>query len=117
MQEETDAAIDASFNILRSRIDHFGVTQPNIQRLPNSHRILVELPGVKEPERVRKLLQGTASLEFWTTYNNTELVRALEQADQLCATNWLPGRPMRPWRKRLLRSSRLLPVPKIRPKA
>lgn len=47
MQEETDAAIDASFNILRSRIDHFGVTQPNIQRLPNSHRILVELPGVK----------------------------------------------------------------------
>ena len=83
LQEETDAAIDASFNILRSRIDHFGVTQPNIQRLPNSHRILVELPGVKEPERVRKLLQGTASLEFWTTYNNTELVRALEQADQL----------------------------------
>ena len=64
LQEETDAAIDASFNILRSRIDHFGVTQPNIQRLPNSHRILVELPGVKEPERVRKLLQGTASLEF-----------------------------------------------------
>ena len=83
LQEETDAAIDASFNILRSRIDHFGVTQPNIQRLPNSHRILVELPGVKEPERVRKLLQGTASLEFWTTYNNTELGRALEQADQL----------------------------------
>ena len=83
LQEETDAVIDASFNILRSRIDHFGVTQPNIQRLPNSHRILVELPGVKEPERVRKLLQGTASLEFWTTYNNTELVRALEQADQL----------------------------------
>ena len=83
LRKETDDAIDASFNILRSRIDHFGVTQPNIQRLPNSHRILVELPGVKEPERVRKLLQGTASLEFWTTYNNTELVRALEQADQL----------------------------------
>ena len=117
LQEETDAAIDASFNILRSRIDHFGVTQPNIQRLPNSHRILVELPGVKEPERVRKLLQGTASLEFWTTYNNTELVRALEQADQLLRDELLPGRPMRPWRKRLLRSSRLLPVPKIRPKA
>ena len=83
LKKETDAAIAASFNVLRSRIDHFGVTQPNIQRLPNSHRILVELPGVKEPERVRKLLQGTASLEFWTTYNNTELVRALEQADQL----------------------------------
>ena len=83
LKRETDAAIAASFNVLRSRIDHFGVTQPNIMRLPNSHRILVELPGVKEPERVRKLLQGTASLEFWTTYNNTELVRALEQADQL----------------------------------
>ena len=62
LREETDAAIAASFNILRSRIDHFGVTQPNIQRLPNSNRILVELPGVKEPERVRKLLQGSASL-------------------------------------------------------
>lgn len=83
LQKETDGAIDASFNILRSRIDHFGVTQPNIQRLPNSHRILVELPGVKEPERVRKLLQGTASLEFWTTYNNSEIISALSRADQL----------------------------------
>ena len=61
LREETDAAIAASFNILRSRIDHFGVTQPNIQRMPNSNRIMVELPGVKEPERVRKLLQGSAS--------------------------------------------------------
>lgn len=86
LQEETDGAIDASFNILRSRIDHFGVTQPNIQRLPNSHRILVELPGVKEPERVRKLLQGTASLEFWTTYNGTELLSNLSRADQLLHT-------------------------------
>ena len=73
LRQETSDAIDASFNVLRSRIDHFGVTQPNIQRLPNSNRILVELPGVKEPERVRKLLQGTASLEFWTTYNGYEL--------------------------------------------
>lgn len=86
LQEETDAAIDASFNILRSRIDHFGVTQPNVQRLPNSHRILVELPGVKEPERVRKLLQGTASLEFWTTYNASELIAGLSRADQLLRT-------------------------------
>ena len=86
LQEETDAAIDASFNILRSRIDHFGVTQPNIQRLPNSHRILVELPGVKEPERVRKLLQGTASLEFWTTYNASELASALNRVDDLLRT-------------------------------
>ncbi len=83
LKQETDDAISASFNILRSRIDHFGVTQPNIQRLPNSNRILVELPGVKEPERVRKLLQGTASLEFWTTYNGYELRSALIQADRL----------------------------------
>ena len=81
LKEETNAAIDASFNIISSRIDHFGVTQPNIQRLPNSNRILVELPGVKEPERVRKLLQGTASLEFWTTYNGQELFTAMYQAD------------------------------------
>ena len=81
LRDETDAAIAASFNILRSRIDHFGVTQPNIQRLPNSNRILVELPGVKEPERVRKLLQGTASLEFWTTYNGQELLPSLQRAD------------------------------------
>ena len=81
LKQETDDAISASFNIIRSRIDHFGVTQPNIQRLPNSNRILVELPGVKEPERVRKLLQGTASLEFWTTYNGQELLPALQRAD------------------------------------
>ena len=81
LKEETDNAISASFNIIRSRIDHFGVTQPNIQRLPNSNRILVELPGVKEPERVRKLLQGTASLEFWTTYNGQELLPSLQRAD------------------------------------
>ena len=83
LREETEAAISASFNIIRSRIDHFGVMQPNIQRLPNSNRILVELPGVKEPERVRKLLQGTASLEFWTTYNGAELLQSLAHADQV----------------------------------
>ena len=81
LKQETDDALAASFNIIRSRIDHFGVVQPNIQRLPNSNRILVELPGVKEPERVRKLLQGTASLEFWTTYNGQELLPALQRAD------------------------------------
>ena len=86
LRKETDDAIAASFNIIRSRIDHFGVTQPNIQRLPNSNRILVELPGVKEPERVRKLLQGTASLEFWTTYNGYELHSALLQADRMVKT-------------------------------
>ena len=83
LKKETEAAIAASFNVLRSRIDHFGVTQPNIMRLPNSHRILVELPGVKEPQRVRDLLQGTASLEFWTTYDAREVLPALAAADKL----------------------------------
>ena len=83
LRDETDAAIAASFNILRSRIDHFGVTQPNIQRMPNSNRIMVELPGVKEPERVRKLLQGSASLEFWVTYDAAEILPILAEADQL----------------------------------
>ncbi|MGD9992968.1 MAG: protein translocase subunit SecDF [Salinivirgaceae bacterium] len=78
---EAESAISNSFNILRNRIDKFGVTQPNIQRLGNSGRILVELPGVKDPERVRKLLQGTANLEFWETYDNTELVQQLYAAN------------------------------------
>ncbi len=83
LREQAEGAISNSFNVLRNRIDRFGVTQPNIQRLENSGRILVELPGVKEPERVRKLLQGTASLEFWATYENSEIYPALEQADAL----------------------------------
>ncbi len=82
LKAETEAAIAASFNVLRSRIDHFGVTQPNIMRLPNSHRILVELPGIKEPQRVRDLLQGTASLEFWTTYDAREVLPSLVTADK-----------------------------------
>ena len=73
IRAEAESAISNSFNVLRNRIDRFGVTQPNIQKLGNSGRILVELPGVKEPERVRKLLQGTASLEFWATYDNAEI--------------------------------------------
>ena len=81
LREEAESAIDNSFNVLRSRIDRFGVTQPNIQKIGASGRILVELPGVKEPERVRKLLQGTASLEFWLTYNNTEIYPLLKQAN------------------------------------
>ena len=81
LRSESDDAISSSYDILRNRIDRFGVTSPNIQRLPNSNRILVELPGIKEPERVRKLLQGTASLEFWETYNIGELFTNLEQAD------------------------------------
>ncbi len=81
LRDQADSAIENSYNVLRSRIDRFGVTQPNIQRLENSGRILVELPGVKEPERVRKLLQGTASLEFWATYDNTEIYPVLMQAN------------------------------------
>ena len=68
LQQEVNSAIDNSFNVLRSRIDRFGVVQSNIQRLDVEGRILVELPGVKEPDRVRKLLQGSAQLAFWETY-------------------------------------------------
>ncbi len=81
LREETEAAIQNSFNVLRTRIDRFGVTQPNIQRLEKAGRVLVELPGVTDPQRVRKLLQGTASLEFWETYNNSEILQALLEAD------------------------------------
>ena len=85
IREEAESAIANSFNVLRNRIDRFGVTQPNIQQLGNSGRILIELPGVKEPERVRKLLQGTASLEFWATYENSEIYPFLEQANSTLA--------------------------------
>ena len=81
IREEAESAISNSFNVLRNRIDRFGVTQPNIQKLGNSGRILVELPGVKDPERVRKLLQGTASLEFWETYENQEVYNYLVEAN------------------------------------
>ncbi len=81
IREEAESAVANSFNVLRSRIDRFGVTQPSIQKLGNSGRILVELPGVKEPERVRKLLQGTASLEFWETYTNQEISGYLAEAN------------------------------------
>ncbi|RLD64189.1 MAG: protein translocase subunit SecDF [Bacteroidetes bacterium] len=81
IRKETNDAIDNSYNILRSRIDRFGVSQPNIQRLENTGRVLVELPGIKDPERVRKLLQGTASLEFWETYDNKEVYQYLLAAN------------------------------------
>ena len=77
IRDEVEEAINRSFNVLRTRIDRFGVTQPNIQRLEGSGRIIVELPGVKDPKRVRKLLQGTAQLEFWETYEYTELLPAI----------------------------------------
>jgi len=83
LRENTKSAIDNSFNILRSRIDRFGVTQPNIQRLQGtSGRVLIELPGIKDPRRVRKLLQGTANLEFWETYDNKEVYQYLLEANK-----------------------------------
>ncbi len=83
LETQTGSAIDNAFNILRSRIDRFGVTQPNISQLESRGRILVELPGVKDPQRVRDLLQGTASLEFWETYENGEIIGSLSQANDL----------------------------------
>lgn len=82
---EAEDAIERSFNILRSRVDKFGVSSPNIQRLGNSGRILVELPGVSDPERVRKLLQGAAKLEFWETFNNEEVYGSLAKANEVLA--------------------------------
>jgi len=85
LKSELKSAIDNSFNVLRTRIDRFGVVAPNIQRLETAGRILVELPGVKEPERVRKLLQGSANLEFWETYNLQEIYQQLIAADNALA--------------------------------
>ncbi len=82
LRAEVDAAVDRSFQILRTRIDRFGVAQPNIQKLQTSGRILVELPGIKEPERVRRLLQGTAKLEFWETYNFSEVYQFFMEANE-----------------------------------
>jgi SecD/SecF fusion protein len=82
LRSEVDAAIQNSFNVLRTRIDRFGVVQPNIQKLAQPGRILIELPGIKEPERVRKLLQGSANLEFWETYEASELLPALAQINR-----------------------------------
>lgn len=82
ISEEVNGAIDRTFNILRTRIDKFGVTQPNITKLSQSGRILVELPGVKDPDRVRKLLQGTAKLEFWETYEYKDLYSFFSEANK-----------------------------------
>lgn len=83
LRTDVDAAINNSFNVLRTRIDRFGVVQPNIQRLENSDRILIELPGIKEPERVRKLLQGSANLEFWETYDLADIYESLITANNI----------------------------------
>ncbi len=83
LKKQAESAVSNSFNVLRNRIDRFGVVQPNIQRLENQGRILVELPGVDDPDRVARLLTGTANLEFWTTYENSEILPYLQQANSL----------------------------------
>jgi len=85
LRSESEDAINRSYQILRTRIDRFGVAQPNIQKMENSGRILVELPGIKDPKRVRKLLQGTAQLEFWETYNFSELQQYFADANNKLA--------------------------------
>ena len=88
LRAEVSSAIDNSFNVVRTRIDQFVVVQPNIQRIQGADgRIMVEMPGIKEPERMRKLLQGSANLEFWETYNADEIIPYLQQLDQRMANN------------------------------
>jgi len=91
LRDETNAAIDRTYRILTTRIDRFGVVQPNIQKLQTAGRILIELPGIKDPERVRKLLQGTAQLEFWETYQFTQLHPYLTEANKKLAAIMMSG--------------------------
>ena len=94
LKEEVNAAVANSFNVLRTRIDRFGVAQPNIQELAGKQgRIMVELPGIKEPERVRKLLQGSANLEFWETYYTTEIQDVLNRIDSRMAQIYADENP------------------------
>ena len=94
LKEEVDAAVGNSFNVLRTRIDRFGVAQPNIQELAGKQgRIMVELPGIKEPERVRKLLQGSANLEFWETYKVSEIQDVLTRIDARLAQKYADENP------------------------
>lgn len=86
LRKESNSAIQRSFNVLRTRIDKFGVTSPNIQLEEGSNRILIELPGVTEPQRVRKLLQGSAKLEFWETYENAEIFPLLQNINKIIAS-------------------------------
>ncbi|WP_395625378.1 protein translocase subunit SecDF [Daejeonella sp.] len=87
LRKSADGAIDLSFNILRTRIDKFGVTSPNIQKQQGTNRILIELPGVTDPDRVRKLLQGSAKLEFWETYDNSEIFGLLQNVNSILASS------------------------------
>ena len=86
LRTKVDESIVSAFEVLRKRIDKFGVTQPNIQRLGTSGRILIELPGAKDVDRIQNLLQSTAQLEFWETFKNEELLNFLVSADQYLAS-------------------------------
>ena len=85
LREESNSAINNAFNIIRTRIDRFGVVQPNVQRLQKDGQVLIELPGITEPERVRNLLRGSANLEFWETYDNQDVSSYLDQANNIIA--------------------------------
>lgn len=87
LKKSADGAVDLSFNILRTRIDKFGVTSPNIQKQQGTNRILIELPGVTDQDRVRKLLQGSAKLEFWETYDNGEIFALLQNVNSILASS------------------------------
>jgi len=95
LKDEVNSMVDNSYKVLRNRIDRFGVVQPNIQKLQSTGRILLELPGVKEPERVRKLLQGAANLEFYETYKASDVIGSLRQlSDQALASNNTAAAPV-----------------------
>ncbi len=96
IDQEIDKAIDRSFEIIRTRIDRFGTTQPNIQRLHNTGRIQIELPGVNNPERVKKLLQGVAQLQFWEVYEMAELSEALQSIEEMLVAEQKTASPMPP---------------------
>src|SRR5690606_30599843 len=93
LREESESAIDRSFNILRTRIDKFGVSSPNIQKQQGTNRILIELPGVTDEDRVRQLLQGSAKLEFWETYDNLEIFPLLENINSTLASTLKDKKP------------------------
>ncbi|MGV3509518.1 MAG: SecDF P1 head subdomain-containing protein, partial [Sphingobacteriaceae bacterium] len=92
LRNESESAIDRSFNVLRTRIDKFGVTSPNIQKQQGTNRILIELPGVSDQQRVRKLLQGSAKLEFWETHENIQIFPLLENINKTLATVQAPAK-------------------------
>ncbi len=92
LKTQAKSAVERSFNILRTRIDKFGVTSPNIQMQQGTNRILIELPGVSDADRVRKLLQGSAQLEFWETYDNTEIFSLLENINKTIAATQVPAK-------------------------